>query len=389
MKILHLCLANFYIDGYAYQENILPRYHANAGMDVVIVASLVSIDREGSPCLLERANEYVNEDGISVVRLDYKPGILNKITRRYIGLKSVLERESPDILFIHGCQFADMDVVIKYLNQSSKKIDVYVDNHADFVNSARNWLSKYILHGIIYRHFAQRILPHAKKFYGVLPVRCDFLTDVYGIPKEKIELLVMGIDDKAFEFAKTEHPREKTRHELDMDSNDFVLMTGGKIDPKKNIDLLLKAFQEIDDPGMKFIVFGTPTPDVKPVFERLIAHDRIKYIGWLKGNEIYKYLIASDLAVFPGTHSVLWEQTVGSGLPAVFKHWDGMQHVDVGGNCLFLKPVTVETIQEAILRIRTDQQLFETMKNVAQEKGLKEFSYREIAARSIKDSFTV
>lgn len=27
MKILHICLASFYIDNYSYQENLLPKFH--------------------------------------------------------------------------------------------------------------------------------------------------------------------------------------------------------------------------------------------------------------------------------------------------------------------------------------------------------------------------
>lgn len=41
MKILHLCLACFYIDGYTYQENILPRINREDGHDVRILASKI------------------------------------------------------------------------------------------------------------------------------------------------------------------------------------------------------------------------------------------------------------------------------------------------------------------------------------------------------------
>ena len=39
MKIMHPCLAAFYIDDYGYQENILPKAHKKSGHDVEIVAS--------------------------------------------------------------------------------------------------------------------------------------------------------------------------------------------------------------------------------------------------------------------------------------------------------------------------------------------------------------
>jgi hypothetical protein len=46
MKIVHLCLANFYVDGMGYQENILPKYHAKEH-DVLIVTSDFAFDSEG------------------------------------------------------------------------------------------------------------------------------------------------------------------------------------------------------------------------------------------------------------------------------------------------------------------------------------------------------
>ena len=39
MKILHLCLANFYVDEFNYQENILPRINKLDGHEVYILAS--------------------------------------------------------------------------------------------------------------------------------------------------------------------------------------------------------------------------------------------------------------------------------------------------------------------------------------------------------------
>lgn len=47
MKVLHICLASFYIDNYSYQENLLPIYHKKMGYDVEIIASLFNFDKNG------------------------------------------------------------------------------------------------------------------------------------------------------------------------------------------------------------------------------------------------------------------------------------------------------------------------------------------------------
>ena len=39
MKIVHICLAAVYIEGFGYQENILPQCHRAMGYDVTVLTS--------------------------------------------------------------------------------------------------------------------------------------------------------------------------------------------------------------------------------------------------------------------------------------------------------------------------------------------------------------
>lgn len=111
---------------------------------------------------------------------------------------------------------------------------MYVDNHADFSNSATNWLSKYILHGLIWRKCAYLIEPYTEKFYGVLPSRVDFLRGVYKLPEEKIELLLMGVDDEKLVKLQNKDVRKEIREKHNIQQEDFLIITGGKVDNAKN-----------------------------------------------------------------------------------------------------------------------------------------------------------
>ena len=201
MRITHLCLGCFFPDGYSYQENMLPKYHKKLGHDVTVIASLQTFNDNGEISYMPEATEYINENSVLVIRLDYKkPLKLYKKIKRFVGTYAAIEKTNPDILFIHGCQFMDMNVVVKYL-KNHRNVTVYVDNHADFSNSAKNWFSLSSLHKILWRHCAHIIEPYTKKFYGVLPARVDFLKKIYKIPEQKVELLVMGVDDEKVEEA--------------------------------------------------------------------------------------------------------------------------------------------------------------------------------------------
>ena len=115
----------------------------------------------------------------------------------------MLVSEKPDIIFVHNTSFGDAKYVKKYMKEHPGTF-LFADSHADWINSARNFLSKNILHKIIWRHYTQMLLPYYQKVYGVLPIRCDFLYDVYSVPREKIELLPLGVDDDAIPSNKEE-----------------------------------------------------------------------------------------------------------------------------------------------------------------------------------------
>ena len=382
MNLLQLCLGSFYIDNYSYQENLLPKYQKECVDKIKIIASLVSFDENGKPCLLEKGSKYINEHSIPVERLDYKKnlGKVGKILRIYEkDLYSLLEEEKPDIIFVHGMQFWDINKVSHYARKH-KDVILYVDNHADFSNSARGWVSKNILHKILWKYCAKKINPYVKKFYGVLPARVDFLRNVYGLPKEKIELLVMGADDEKIQEAKAPEIRKEIREKHGIADDDFLIMTGGKIDLFKTQTLLLmEAVNKINNPKVKLIVFGSVVPELKEKIAALCS-EKVQYIGWVQAVESYKYFASCDLAVFPGRHSVFWEQVAGQGIPMVVKHWDGTTHIDMDGNVKFLYNDSTDEIIEVLNETFVD---IKQMKTVAEEKAYK-FKYSDIAKKSIE-----
>jgi 1,2-diacylglycerol 3-alpha-glucosyltransferase len=384
MKIVHLCLGCFYIDNYSYQENMLPKFHKKMGHDVSIIASLLSFDEYGKACYLPKETKYLNEHDIQVTRIDYKTKFhkINKFFRIFNNTYQLIDQEEPDILFIHGPQFADIKQVVKYLKKNPH-VKVYVDNHADFSNSATNWLSKNVLHKIIWKHYAKSIEPFASKIYGVLPARTDFLRSMYDLPKEKIEFLPMGADDERLKWEEREETKTYIREKYNIHKDDTLILTGGKIDLAKTQTLLLmKAVKNLPS-NVKLLIFGSIVPEMKEKVLENCDGIQVQHIGWINSDDVYSYFHASDLGVFPGRHSVIWEQAVGSGLPCIFKYWEGTTHVDLGGNCLFLHEDSEEEIFYLLNSLIKDKEKIYQMKNISELKGIKYFSYADISARAI------
>lgn len=381
MKIVHVCPQ--YTEGWGYQENVLPKYQKRLGFDVSIIASEFAFNNKKEIASYKKTN-YFDKDGIWIIRLKTKgnKGYYYKF-RDFIGFYETLEKEKPDILFVHGVQFVYIKTIVQYVKKH-KRVRVYVDNHGDFSNSGTNWLSRNILHKIIWRYYAHMIAPYTRKFFGVLPARVDWLIDMYGLPRKKCDLLLMGADDDIVEKAKKTEIIRNTRKRNHINKDDFLIVSGGKIDlAKMQTLLLMEAVNQIKDDKLKLIVFG---PVVEELQEKMnaLCSKRVIHIPWLTAEESYQYFAASNLVVFPGRHSVYWEQAVGVGVPVMVKYWKGTTHVDVGGNCIFLKKDTVEEIKGKIEKLLKNPNLYKRMQKAAEEKGMQEFSYLNIAKKSIE-----
>ena len=381
MKIVHICLCGAMTDGLNYQENIITKYHKKLGHDVTIIASQWIWGTDGEKHLSNRSR-YINEDGVKMIRLPIKRGTVDNRLKVYPHLYEAVEEEKPDILFIHDCQFLDVKKLALYAKKHPD-LTVYVDNHVDYSNGAHGWLSKNLLHKGLWRFCVKKIEPYVTKFYGVLPARVDFLKEMYGLPENKCELLVMGADDEFVE--KAVPTRDSIRNKYGIMSDDFLVVTGGKINRFRTETLeLMSAVAGSKYGKIKMLIFGSIDDSLKPRFESLSENNRIQFVGWQNVQSTYCLMNAADLIVFPGLHSVMWEQAVALGIPCIFRDIEGFHQVDLGGNAVFLKEVTEDSLREITEDLYLSPDRYKKMKDIASKKGMQYFSYKDISKRSIE-----
>lgn len=383
-KIIHVCLANFYVDNYSYQENILPKEHKNLGYQVFIIASTETyIDNKHLGYL--KPATYVNEYGIIVHRLPYLrlfPRLVMKKIRSYQGLFRKLRTIKPNIIFVHDVQFIDALKITIYALMTNE-VDVYVDCHADYGNSAKNFLSREILHKIFYKFCAHVLNIVAIKFWGVLPSRVDFLREVYNIPRYKIDLLLMGAEEKYCHLKLKDDFVETQKKFLAIPRGRKVVVTGGKIDAEKVETLaVLEAVGRFRN-KIELFLFGSITDDLRGHLDTLLKKaPNLHYLGWLSVEETYRTLAIADLAIFPSGHSVLWEQAVALGLPLAVKYGKNSEHLDIGNNIVWLTGCTVTDFEKLMEEWLLDKNFYKLKNSALSERRLM-FSYTKIASRSI------
>lgn len=385
MKIVHVCISAPWSEKYAYQENLLPHYHRLMGHDVTIIAPVFSKigDYGGNR---EPAGVSLLYDGTKVIRLT--PQIDNRKFLSHIpsvsGLKKTIIEEQPDLLFLHDVCCYNYRC-IPAIKKKYPEMRVVADNHCDYINSLHTPVTRF-LHKVLFRYgLVTKLIPYVEWFYGVTPSRCTFLHKVYGIPVNKIKLLVMGADDEKMMIENRAQLREEVRICHGIKDDDFLIVTGGKIDRLKNMHVLAHAVNALHKENVKLLVFGKINEDMQPLFDAEQSSSIIT-IGWVNSDKVYELFYAADLIVFPGLHSVLWEQAVASKTPCAFSKMEGFEHINVNGNCILMTGKDAEYYKNVLVELLENKEKYITLKANSTSEATEQFYYTKIARQVLTDA---
>ncbi len=314
-------ICDFYSETTQYQENLLAKYYTKSGHEVTIIAST-----------FDSAFDYINEkydskipakiynnNGIKIFKLPYSLNILNKL-RKFSGILNILKEAKPNLIFVHDIHLNISDAVCyKRLNDRSCRI--IMDYHGDYSNSAKNWISLIILHKIIRKTLLYRYLNQIDRIYYVVPSSAKFLHEVYGLSYERMQLLILGADTDLVNEIRESDFRKVIRSKFSINDNCVTFFTGGKITRLKRTELLIRAVAELANVNLCLFIVGDCSEDEIDYKQQLVklaeGNKNIHFIGWLTSEEVYQYLAASDVAIFPASQSILWQQALGMGLPIV------------------------------------------------------------------------
>lgn len=310
MKIVHLCLSCFYIDGYAYQENELVAQNVADGHDVLVIASTETFGDDRKLTYLE-PKSYLGSDGAMVIRLPYcgwLPHVFMRKLRMHPGVYQLLDREKPDVILFHGLCGWELNAAAKY-KRTHPSTKFFVDSHEDFNNSARSFISKHFLHSTYYRLIAKFCLSSIDKILCISIDTMKFVRDYYGLPSSKLEFYPLG--GKVFDDSDYSETRQVSRTQFGISSQEILFVQSGKIDSSKKLLESLRAFTVVNDSRFQFIIAGHLQEGIGAEVETLISQDaRIRFVGWKTPNELRGLLCAADVYVQPGTQSATMQMSI-------------------------------------------------------------------------------
>ena len=379
MRILNICMGAPFTEGYTYQDNLLSEYQAKHGHEVVVLTTTRKRGANG------KITETIPEDkmltnGVRLIRLK-APSKLLAFLGIFPGVEKSIKAVAPDFIFIHGLASMVPKAAISY-QRKHPNIRIVADNHQDKGTTYTDHFP-FNLQLWFFRKKWRKWIQSVDKIYSTTSWRKTFAAKYYGIPNDKLDVLIMGIDSDRLP-SNTQEVRKKVRDELGIPSNAFLFISGGKLDRNKHTLELMRAFASLKDKNIRLLLFGAVLPDIKDEFESILADDsRMKYIGYIKSQEVHRYFLTADFGLFPGRHSVLWEEAIGCGLPCLFRKYEENDHTEICGNCIRIAKPTVPELQTVLGHILADHVYYANLK--AQSLlATKEFSYHAIAEKSIE-----
>ncbi len=199
----------------------------------------------------------------------------------------------------------------------------------------------------------------------------------YGISTENnTVVLPNGVNDSVF------HPIDSVdfRKELGASESDFVISFTGAFIERKGYKLLSDAIDKLNDESIKVIFCGKPMPGN----ENDIPHCRgIIHCGPVNHNDLPKYLCASDIFVLPtlkeGCSNAIVE-ALACGIPVISSDRPFNDDILDENNSLRINPENVDALSEAILKVKSDKELYVRLKMNAMSNS----SHYSITTRAAK-----
>lgn len=376
MNILHVSLASAVTEYMLYQENLLSEQNKLDGHKVTVISDCHKF--LNGKMVDTMPEDRIMENGVRLIRLKYMSILTKQISskvKKTIGLEDILQRLQPDVILFHGLSSVELVTVAKYIKKHPN-VKLYVDNHADFYNSAHGFMSREILHKLFYKWLIQKSLSQVEKVFYISLESKEFLK-LYKIPEDKMEFFPLGgkiIDGDEYRII-----RNEKRNELNISKDKMLFVHTGKLDELKRTKDLLEAFQRIKSKQFTLVIIGVIHDDIKETILSFINRDdRIQFLGWKNSDELIDYLCAADMYLQPGSQSATMQNAISCGCPVMLYPYKSHEPYLIE-NGFYVK--TVEDMVNVFKTIDINPKILKVMSKASYDIAYGLLDYRKLADR--------
>jgi glycosyltransferase involved in cell wall biosynthesis len=390
MKIVHVM--GSYIPNMGYQENYLPAEQKNLGHDVEIITS----DRYSPHLSLKETVAHIYENrivrsgifydnDIKIHRLPVQFEIKSHNQLLLKGLKKKLKELKPDIVQAH--EVSSLYTVQSIMYQKSLGYQLFLDSHISYKNLKPYRYYKKLYFRFLKYSFFPFYLKRIQKIFPITPEAKLILLKEFGIPKNKIEFIPLGVNCKRFVF--DENERLKLRQKLHVEKDDIVGIYAGKLTPIKQIPFLINASEEKlkKYDNIKLIILGNGPINHENEIKELVFNkgltDKIIFHDFVKNDQLPNFYSAADFGVWPWGSSNTMLEAMSCSLPLILAQSEDTVHLLENNNGFFFKENNEKDFQNYLEILISNDELRKKMGKNSRQIIDKEFCSTVIAKKTL------
>jgi glycosyltransferase involved in cell wall biosynthesis len=257
------------------------------------------------------------------------------------------QRKCPTVITLHGISSVEMDYHIE-----------------------RNF---------IFRYFSKMIEKYAvSKIKNIIVVAPQIEKIINGMTGSKTFMIPNGVAISSIkEIKPTKFNKEN------------IIFFIGNLTKRKGVDVLIRSFCDVEnsfsDSCLLIAGSGGEEEELKSLVQHLGLENKIKFLGFLKGNEKFSLMKSANILVLPS----LWEslpivvlEGMACGKPIIASDVGGIPYlVHDGVNGFLIQPGEIKELSNKIITLLEDKKLQEKMGKESLKRS-EEFDWNKIALKT-------
>ncbi|MBT4349817.1 glycosyltransferase family 4 protein [bacterium] len=238
----------------------------------------------------------------------------------------------------------------------------------------------------IYHKVSHRLaITRANKIIAVSQATANDIIKYFPKVKNKIKVIYNGWDQEKFKPV-SEEIKTQIKNKYNLPAK-FILYIG-RIETKKNIQNLVKAFALLKDTDYHLVLAGRPGnfgyEEILALTKQEEIKDRIHLLGYVEAEDYQKLIAATNFFIFPSKFEgfgIPILEAMGCGVPVLSSDIPVLK--EVGGKAaIYFNPNQPQDIADKLDNFITDRQLQVEMINYGKEQAVK-FSWTKCAQETL------
>jgi len=291
-------------------------------------------------------------------------------------------RTQPDIVIAHNSVAGFAALLGKSLRPQTVTVLDLTDLLFEYLESYRaRWATPVLSLG---RALERYTIRHADHIITISKAMRAILTQDYGVPQSKVDIVHDGVDCAVF------HPQEASalRQQISPWAQHICILHG-VIDPQDSPELLVEAAPAVlarfPNTAFWLVGDGAAVPGLKASVAQLNLSDKFFFSGWVRQQEVTNYINASDLGlvVLPDILSARGRVTLkefeywACGKAAILPRLPAIQEIIPEGEAsLFYTPGDAADLADKICALLADDQRRQVMGQRGRQMVADHFEWR-------------